>query len=226
MSDSVVNLDPISARRKKQDGLFNRIFKTRHFSGGKKPIRTDSYGHYLFAGKQRSGKSSSALWYLEFLVKKYTKRKKTLMLYSNLGIGGALDKFSLHELICNIDYNPDIVYVFIVDEIQSYYPKDTKDKVTLSLIDSLTGDFSQLAKKQIYVLSTAQVYGRVHKNLREQCLYLVDCRRSFFGNLVNDFIQGDDIVCDDLGRWSGVPDYIYVHKLPITRYNTHRMIVK
>ena len=77
------------------------------------------------------------------------------------------------------------------------------------MIDKLTGDFSQLGKRQIYVFSTAQVYGRLNKNLREQCLYMVNCRRSFFTKkFVNDFIEGDDILCDDLGRWSGVPKFM------------------
>lgn len=225
-SQSVVSLDPIDRSRKKQDSVIGRFFKTRHF-GGKRGKFPDPFGHYLFVGKQRMGKTSSAIWYYEMLSKKYLKQGKEVILYSNLDLGLPLTMDTLHDLIVKIAYNPDRVYFFIIDEIQSYFPKDTKQADLLKRIDQLTGDFSQLGKRQIYVFSTAQVYGRLNKNLREQCLYMIDCRRSFFTRkFVNDFIDGDDIICDDLGRWSGVPKKIYVHGLPKIQYDTHKMITK
>ena len=221
---SVVNLDPIDRSRKKQSGVIGRLFKTRHFHG-KGMAKTDPFGHYLFVGRQRSGKTVSAIWFCEFLVKKYQRQHKKIFIFSNLGIGSPLKRETLSPLIKSIQYDPQCIYIFILDELQSYFPKDTKNQVTLQLIDELTGEFSQLGKRQIYVLSTAQVYGRVNKNLREQCLYMVNCRRSKLSNkVVNDFIDGDDILCDDLGRWSGDPVKIYVHGLPKMKFDTHKMI--
>ena len=221
----VVNLDPIDRTRKKQDSLFGRIFKTRHM-GGKALVKQDDFGHYLFVGKQGGGKTTSALFYMELLVKKYTKKKKQIRIFSNMGIGISVNKSNLHETIYNLRYEKDIVNIFIIDEIHSYFPKDTKDTDTLKMIDLLTGDFSQLRKRQAYVLSTAQVYGRLNKNLREQCLYMVSCRRNWLGNkTVNDFILGDDVMCDDLGRWSGIPKFILVHGLPKTKFDTHALIL-
>ena len=110
-------------------------------------------------------------------------------------------------------------------EIQSWYKKDTKDQATLALIDRLCGQFSQLGKRQIYVISTAQIYGRVNKDLREQCVYMVNCRPSSITNkALNEFIDGDDILCDELGRWSGRPVKIWVHGIPETKFDTHLMI--
>jgi len=223
---SVVSLDPIERNRKKQDGLISRFFKTRHY-GGKRGKFPDPFGHYLFVGKQRMGKTASAIWYYERLSIRYKRQKKEIITYSNLGIGLPLTMKTLHDLIVSIKYDPNKVYFFLIDEIQSYFPKDTKQADLLKRIDQLTGDFSQLGKRQIYVFSTAQVYGRLNKNLREQCLYMVDCRRSFFTKkFVNDFIDGDDIMCDDLGRWSGIPKRILVHGLPKTQYDTHKMIIE
>lgn len=223
-TDSVVSLDPIERTRKKQDGLIGRFFKTRHFRG-KPMVKTDEFGHYLFVGKQRSGKTVSCLWFAEYLMKRYKKKNKNIILYSNMGIGLPVNRLNLHSLLTDIEYNEKNIYIFILDEIQSYFPKDTKNKILLDMIDQLTGDFSQLGKRQIYVLSTAQVYGRLNKNLREQCLYMVDCRRAIFsGKCVNDFILGDDIMCDDLGRWSGIPKKIYVHGLPKIKFDTHLLI--
>ena len=224
-SQSVISLDPIDRSRKREPGLIGRALMTRHFRG-KGMARTDEFGHYLFTGKQRSGKTSSCIWFYEFLKKRYERQKKRVVTYSNMGFGIPCGKANLSTLIRQLTYNKDVIYIFIIDELQSYFPKDTKDQATLRLIDELTGEFSQLGKRQIYVLSTAQIYGRVNKNLREQCLYMVSCRRSKLTNkIVNDFIAGDDILCDDLGRWSGSPSRIMVHGLPKTSFDTHRMIV-
>ena len=223
---SVVSLDPIDRNRKKQDGIISRFFKTRHY-GGKRGKFPDPFGHYLFVGKQRMGKTASMIWYYERLSIRYKRQKKEIIVYSNVGLGLPLTMKTLHDLIVSINYDPNKVYFFLIDEIQSYFPKDTKQADLLKRIDQLTGDFSQLGKRQIYVFSTAQVYGRLNKNLREQCLYMVDCRRSFFTKkFVNDFIDGDDIMCDDLGRWSGIPKRILVHGLPKTQYDTHKMIIE
>lgn len=223
-SQSVVTLDPIDRRNNKRSGVIGRFFKTRRFKGS--PMaRTDPFGHYLFVGRQRSGKTVSAIWYYEFLKKKYEKQGKEVILYSNMGFGLPVLKVNICDTIRKLVYNKDKVYIFILDELQSYFPKDTKDTNTLRIIDELTGQFSQLGKRQIYVLSTAQIYGRVNKNLREQCLYMVDCRRSAIrGKCVNDFIDGDDVLCDDLGRWSGEPVRIMIHGLPKTSFDTHRLI--
>ena len=224
-SESLINLDPVSRVRKKQDSPIGKLFKTRHF-GGKKLARSEDFGHYLFVGKQGSSKTTSAIWYSEFLTKKWVKKKKKIKFFSNMGLGIPVDRASLHDLFINMTYDPNVINIVLIDEIQSYFPKDTKDKVTLEYIDHLTGDFSQLRKRQCYVLSTAQVYGRLNKNLREQCLYMVNCRRSIFDHAVNEFIPGDDIICDELGRWGGVPKFIYAHGLPKTAFNTHALIIR
>ena len=223
-TQSVVSLDPIDRQNRKRSGVIGRFFKTRHFKG-KGMMKTDAFGHYLFVGRQRSGKTVSAIWYYEFLRQRYEKKGKKVVLYSNMGFGEPVFKANLSTIIRNCKFDNNIVYIFIIDELQSYFPKDTKDMATLRLIDELTGEFSQLGKRQIYVLSTAQIYGRVNKNLREQCLYMVNCRRSKVSNkCVNDFIDGDDILCDELGRWSGEPIKIMVHGLPKMNFDTHRMI--
>lgn len=222
---SVVNLDPIDRKQRREPGVIGRLFMTRRFRG--KPMKkTDPFGHYLFVGKQRGGKSTSCIFMLDWLVKKYEKKGMKVVLYDNMNLGGIpVFKYNFPDLIEKCKYDPKMVYIFVIDEIQSWFPKDTKDQTTLMLIDKLTGQFSQLGKRQIYVLSTAQIYGRVNKNLREQCLYMVNCRPSAILNkCVNDFILGDDVMCDDLGRWSGSPQYIWIHGLPKRKFDTHLMI--
>ena len=220
-STSVVTLDAID--RKKSPGLLGRFFMTRHF-GGKRGKKTLPFGHYLFVGKQRQGKTVSAVWYMDLLKRKFEKKGYKVKLYTNIGIGVNVCRSNLFSVLNAILYDKMTIHIMLIDEIQSYFPKDTKDKVTLEMIDRLTGEFSQLGKRQIFVLSTAQVYGRLNKNLREQCLYMVNCRLSFTGRFVNDFILGDDVMCDELGRWAGNPSKIYVHGLPKTKFDTHLLI--
>lgn len=227
-SDSLISLDPVSKVRKKQDSVISRLFKTRRF-GGKRLNKATDFGHYLFCGPQGSSKTCSCLWYAERLIKKYNKKGFKVHVFANFPVGFnyvPICRNNLHELFLNLSYKKDIINIVIIDEIQSYFPKDTKDKITLDFIDKLTGDFSQLRKRQCYVLSTAQVYGRLNKNLREQCLYMVNCKRSLFDKCINDFIPGDDIICDDLGRWGGIPKFIYIHGLPKSQFDTHALILQ
>ena len=220
-TQSVVALDPID--RKKSPGILGRFFMTRHFRG-KRGKKTLPFGHYLFVGKQRQGKTVSAVWYMDLLKRKFEKKGFEVKLYTNLGIGEPVTRSNLFTVLNSILYDKSVIHIMLIDEIQSYFPKDTRDKVTLQMIDQLTGEFSQLGKRQIFVLSTAQVYGRLNKSLREQCLYMVNCRLSFTRRFVNDFIDGDDVICDELGRWAGCPSKIYVHGLPKTKFDTHKLI--
>lgn len=228
---SVVTLDPISQTRKKQDSVMGRLFKTRHFAG--KSIKKEiPYGHYMFCGKQGGGKTLSALWYMEFLKKKFEKQGwKIENIYSNVPLNitcKPISKAVLFPTIYNMPaYNrtDKIINFIFIDEIQSYFPKDFADRQTKDMIGQLVGCFSQLRKRHIFLLSTAQVYGRLDKNLREQCLYMVNCRKSKITNrIVNDFIDGDDVMCDDLGRWSGIASKIYVHGLPKIKYDSSYLI--
>lgn len=222
---SVVNLDPIDRKARKNPGVIGRAMITRHYSG--KGIKSlPPYGHYLFCGRQGGGKTLSLLWYYEYLNKRYKRKGFQTSLFTNLGIGHEISKFTIHPTIVGISYDPKSIHFILIDEIQAYFPKDTKDLRTLQEIDKLVADFSQLRKRQIFVLSTAQIYGRVNKPLREQCLYMINCRKSrLTGHIVNDFIDGDDILCDDQGRWSGTPSKIMVHGLPKTDFDTHRIII-
>lgn len=56
---------------------------------------------------------------------------------------------------------------------------------------------------------------------------MVACRRSKITNrCISDFILGDDVMCDDLGRWSGIPKFICAHGLPKTKFDTHALILE
>jgi len=219
--ESVISLDPID--RKKKLGLIGRLLVTRWFKG--KPIRKmQPFGHYMFCGPQGSGKTASALWYAERLTKKYTRKKRNVVLYSNIGVGIPIDKSKIFDTINAFNPDDKEIRIVILDEIHTYFPKGATNKETQKIRDDLIAIFSQLRKRSTFILSTAQIYGRLDKSLREQCLYMIDCMTTRGNKLKNDFIPEKDILCDDLGRWAGNPKYIFVHGLSQITYDTKKII--
>lgn len=219
---TVISLDPID--RNKEKGILGRFLITR-WSGGRPVKKMDPFGHYMFCGEQGSGKTASVLWYAEKLAKKYKKKSKTVKLYSNIGIGLAIKKETLLDTIDKLDPDANEIRIVIIDEIQTYFPKDNINKETREIVSGLIALFSQLRKRSCYILSTAQIYGRLDKSLREQCLYMIDCHvKKFNKKLVNDFIPQKNIISDDLGRWSGDPTKIFVHGMSSLKYDTKRII--
>lgn len=246
---SVISLDPID-RKQRQQGMIGRFLITR-WSGGKPVVKTEPYGHYMFCGPQRSGKTASVLWYAEVLIKKYKKKKIGILvhkgckhddgkfnckiekfkeppvvkLWGNFGVGTQFKKQEIYSLIDGLDPYANEVRIFLIDEVHTYFPKEGVDKETKQLINKLNGLFSQLAKRNVYLLSTAQIYGRLDKALREQSLYMIDCSVSPVNHkLVNEFIKQEEIIADELGRWAGNPFRIYKHGLSNLQYDTKRLI--
>lgn len=235
--NSVISLDPIDTKKRK--GPLARLLVTQ-WSGGRPVQRSIPYGHYMFCGPQGSGKTSSALWYAEHLARKYKRRRisvrdqydklikfdtpPSVKLWSNFGVGKSFKKEELFKLIDEFDPYANEIRIILVDEIHTYFPRGTVPKETALLISQLTAVFSQLRKRNVFLLTIAQVYGRLDKALREQCLFMVNCKVNIHKRLVNDFIPGDDIIADDLGRWAGNPKFIRVHGLSKLEYDTKRLI--
>ena len=109
---SVVSLDPIDRNNRKRSGVIGRFLKTKHFKG-KGIKKTDPYGHYLFVGRQRSGKTVSAIWYYEFLKQRYEKQGKKVILFSNMGFGQPVFKLNLPSVIRQLQFNEYIYNIFI-----------------------------------------------------------------------------------------------------------------
>jgi len=55
-------------------------------------------------------------------------------------------------------------------------------------------------------------------------LFMINCSVTWRNLLKNEFIPGDDIICDELGRWAGNPKFIRIHGLPSMKYDTKLVI--
>src|SRR6218665_416294 len=149
-SQTIVSLDPIDRRNKRDKGLIGRFLITRYGKG--KPIKKMlPFGHYMFCGSQGSGKTSSAIWYAEKLALRYMKKKRPVKLYSNLGVGESFDKKKLFELINNFEPDNKEIRIVIIDEIHTYFPRGSVDKETAKLRDDLVAIFSQLRKRSTFI---------------------------------------------------------------------------
>lgn len=232
---SVPSIDPIEERKKLQTSFFRRLFITT-WHGGHGIVKDVPFGHYMFCGPQGSGKTASMLWYYEYLKKKYKKKGYRIDYeYSNFGPFKQVNKHTLFPTIYHIAVKEDgtsrykkndkVMNFILLDEFHSYFPKDFNSKEDKELIKLLVSRFSQLRKAHLFVLSTAQIYGSLDKRLREQCLYMINSRKSKMSSwIISEFYKQEDILCDELGRWSGIPHHIYSHGLPITRYDTSRLV--
>lgn len=242
---TVISLDPIEKKRKM--GIIGRFLITR-WSGGPSVIKDEPFGHYMFCGPQGSGKTASTMWYIEKIAKRYKRRKITysdhtncdenhmkckklrfkeypkVKLYSNVGVGKHIKKHDIFDTIDRFDEYANEVRIVFIDEIHTYFPRGSADKTTQKIRDDLLVIFSQLRKRNTYIVSTAQVYGRLDKALREQCLYMVNCKVNIRNRLVSEFIPGDDVICDELGRWAGTPKNIFVHGMAKRKYDTKKII--
>lgn len=228
-------LDAIEERKKLQTSFFRRLFITQ-WHGGLGIKKDIPFGHYMFCGPQGSGKTASMLWYYEFLKKKYERKGyKTAHVFSNFGPFESLTKDTLFPIIYKLAVKKDgssrykkedkVINFILLDEFHSYFPKDSNSKEDKELIRLLISRFSQLRKAHLFILSTAQIYGSLDKRLREQCLYMVSNRKSHLsGHIISDFYKQEDILCDDLGRWSGIPSRIHSHGLPKAQYDTSRLV--
>lgn len=231
----VAPVDAIEERKKLQTSFFRRLFITT-WHGGKGIKKDVPFGHYMFCGPQGSGKTASMLWYYEFLRKKYAKKGyKFPYAFSNFGVFKPVTKDTLFDTIYKLAVKKDgssryqkedkVANFILLDEFHSYFPKDSLSKEDKERIALLVSRFSQLRKAHLFILSTAQIYGSLDKRLREQCLFMVSSRKSHLSNMIiSDFYKQEDILCDDLGRWSGIPHHVYSHGLPEQNYDTSRLV--
>lgn len=144
-----------------------RIKIKTFFKRGFAPKR-GKFGVYCYCGKQGSGKTYSAV---EYLLENKDKR-----IYSNITsikgvkytpIGGFDDLLKLRE-------ETDCIIVF--DEIFTALTKNSK--MSTDVLDFL----SQMRKRRIIFITTAQEWLEINMTLRRYCRYQIDCRMiNFFG---------------------------------------------
>lgn len=154
--------------------IFFIIFSLIHFRHTKIKFKTffhkgfapkrGKFGVYCYCGKQGSGKTYSVV---EFL-----SNNKDLPIYSNIK---TLDKSQIDYIYFNgfdnllkLRYEHDCIIVY--DEIFTALTKSSK--LNTEVLDFL----SQMRKRRIIFLTTAQEWLEINITLRRYCRYQIECK--------------------------------------------------
>lgn len=135
-------------------------FKT-FFKKGFAPKR-GKFGVYCYCGKQGSGKTYSVV---EFL-----KNQKDIQIYSNISTlkGVKYTYFNGFDNLLKLRNEHDCIIVY--DEIFTALTKSTK--LNTEVLDFL----SQMRKRRIVFLTTAQEWLEINITLRRYCRYQIECK--------------------------------------------------
>ncbi len=140
-------------------------FKT-FFKKGFVPKR-GKFGVYCYCGKQGSGKTYSTV---EFLL-----NNKHIPIYSNVHLKGVeYTYFSGFNSLLDLRDKTDCIIVY--DEIFTALTKTSK--INQDVLDFL----SQMRKRRIIFITTAQEWLEINMTLRRYCRYQIECSmRDFLG---------------------------------------------
>lgn len=147
--------------------IFVLLFSFRHvrikfktfFRKGFAPKR-GKFGIYCYCGKQGSGKTYSVV---EFL-----KEQKNIPIYSNVHLFGIkYTYFNGFDQLLELRYEHDCIIVF--DEIFTALTKSSR--ISTQVLEFL----SQMRKRQIIFITTAQEWLEINITLRRYCRYQIDC---------------------------------------------------
>lgn len=143
-------------------------FKTFFRKGFK--LKKDKYGVFCFTGKQGSGKTYSAVDFISCI---HMKNKKVITnvysyyLSDKNNIIYEPDFYKIIKGFKNHLYTKD--YIIFYDEIFTLLAKGKLDRSILSFI-------SQLRKRSIYLITTAQEWLEINVTFRRYVRYQIDCK--------------------------------------------------
>lgn len=141
-------------------------FKT-FFKKGFKPDR-GIFGVYCYCGKQGSGKTYSVV---EFL-----RNNKDKVIYSNVHLKG-IDYFYFNGFDNLLKLRDEHDCIIVYDEIFTALTKTSK--MNTDVLDFL----SQMRKRRIIFLTTAQEWLEINITLRRYCRFQIDCKMIPFMNI-------------------------------------------
>lgn len=158
-------------------------FKT-FFKKGFAPTR-GKFGVYCYCGKQGQGKTYSVVEYL--------RENKNKDIYCNIGSieGIKYTYFNGFDQLLALRDKHDCIIVY--DEIFTALTKSTK--MNTDVLDFL----SQMRKRRIIFLTTAQEWLEINITLRRYCRYQIDCNMINFlnvGILIKTFYDAEQM------KWS------------------------
>lgn len=157
---------------------YNRRFKREN------PNYFTPDGLLLFCGKQGSGKTLSAVRYIERVAKAYPLAWIVSNINLNLDVSNKiLPYLGLSEL--SLLDNGTNGIICLIDEIQTEFNSLESKSVSPTVLAMI----SQQRKRRCHIVGTTQLFGRVAKPFREQCSAAVDCTV-----ILGGFVQRNHVI--------------------------------
>ena len=202
-----------------------QLFKYKYFFRKNNPDFFYPAGLVCFYGPQGSGKTLSAVNYVQNLFLKYPNCK----LVTNLKLTQfPVDNVRVFEFIDSDDLlrykNDDKGVIFLIDEIQIYFNSLESKNISIDVIALL----SQQRKQRLHIVCTSQVFDRMAKPLREQFDKAIECH-CYFQCLQVNLVIKRDLDLEDKGT-TGLKRkfskrFIWLHKLSMyNSYDTYVVI--
>lgn len=180
------------------------LFKIKDFIFAlKNGTEFKEYGMTMYCGRQGAGKTTAMTEYLERMRKKYPKA----LILTNYGYAHETRAFKDWSDFFEVKNGTDGI-IYAIDEIQNEF-SSTQWK---NFPEALLSEITQQRKQRVKIVCTSQIFTRVAKPLREQCMDVVEC-----------FTIG--------GRWTWMKafdavDYNRIIDSPTGKDNLRRLYVK
>lgn len=151
-------------------------------------------GLMAFCGSQGSGKTLSAILYLERLMKYYPK----LICVTNVSLNSdffdmeRVKKYSGIKDLTDIDNGPYGV-VYFLDEIQLEFNSLESKQMNMPIFEFVC----QQRKARKHIIGTTQVFGRLAKPFREQFKYAISCRKLIGSLFAQDIYRAENVAFED-----------------------------
>ena len=143
---------------------FPRAFVRDCYNSNPDAFPMDLTGLVIFEGKQGSGKSVGAVYYMDMLKKMYPR----LQIMSNISLSIADSRLEdWQDMI--FKGNGEYGQIVFLDEIQNYFNSLESKNFPPEMLQEIC----QQRKQRKSIIGTVQVFGRVAKPIREQTSMLV-----------------------------------------------------
>lgn len=182
-------------------------------------------GLIVFTGGQGTGKTLSAVNYVENLLKMYPKA----LLVTNLKLTNyPFDYERVFQFFNGDDLakysNGEYGVIYLIDEIQLYF-NSLKSK---NINPEVMVQISQQRKQRKHIVATSQVFGRMAKPLREQFSSVLVCKNLFGFVQFNKLVDRDSIYDNDNGtslKGKVLKSFLWWHSpKDYSKYDTYYVI--
>lgn len=182
-------------------------------------------GLVVFTGAQGTGKTLSAVNYVENLLKYYPKS----ILVTNLKLSNyPFDDKRIFQFNDSDDLsrysNGEYGVIYLIDEIQLYFNSLQSKNINPEVMAQI----SQQRKQRKHIVATSQVFGRMAKPLREQFSSVLVCKKLFGFIQFNKLVDRDSIGENDNGttlKGSVKRRFFWLHSpKDYSKYDTYYVI--